>query len=310
MTRLGPTAVLVVVLAAVALAAHQDASGPAVQEARPAFRAGAEAVAVDVAVRQRGRPVTGLRPEDFDVLDNGVPQAIVDLSYERLPIDVTVAFDISASVTPTLLNQLHFAVQQLRQDLGRTDRLRLLTFNHRVRRAVDVTDAPKAIDAAFERIRTGGSSAIFDSIAVALSTAAAADRRHLVVVFSDGQDTISVNTPSVLLDVVRRTTPAVYVVLPIPVPTPGSAFALFRPATDNGREMFLDIAAESGGVVAAMGARESLPGAFRRAFTEFRSSYVLHFVPTGVEQSGVHQLTVRVKRDNVDVRARREYVRR
>jgi VWFA-related protein len=310
MTRGAPIAAVGIVLSAVSLVAHQDTPTPSVQEARPAFRAEAEAVAVDVAVRQRGRPVTGLGVEDFAVLDNGVPQTIVDFSYERLPIDVTVAFDISASVTSRLLDQLYVAVQQLRQDLGRTDRLRLLTFNHRVRRAVDVTDAPAAIDTAFERIRTGGSSAIFDSIAVALAAPASADRRHLVVVFSDGQDTSSVNTPAVLLDIVRRTTPAVHIVLPMPVPTPGSPFALFRPATDNSREMFLDVAAESGGLVVAMGARESLPGAFRRAFTEFRSSYVLHFVPTGVERRGVHQITVRVKRDNVDVRARREYVRK
>ena len=310
MTRGTPIAAAGIMLAVATMAANRDTPGPAGQETGPAFRAGAEAVTVDVAVRQGGRPVTGLRAEDFQVLDNGVPQAIVDLSYEHLPIDVTVAFDISASVTAGLLSQLHVAVQELRKDLGRTDRLRLLTFNHRVRRAVDVTDAPQAVDAAFERIRTGGSSAIFDSIAVALAAPAAADRRHLVVVFSDGQDTSSVNTPSVLLDIVRRSTPAVCVVLPIPVPTPGSAFALYRPATDNGREMFLDVAAESGGLVVAMGARESLPGAFRRAFTEFRSSYVLHFVPTGVDSGGVHELSVRVRRDNVEVRARSNYVRK
>jgi hypothetical protein len=50
-------------------------------------------------------------------------------------------------------------------------------------------------------------------------------------------------------------------------------------------------------------------GAQRRpALDDFRSSYVLHFVPQGVDERGVHQLEVRVKGTG-EVRARREYVR-
>ena len=51
--------------------------GPfAAQDAPPTFHASAHSVSVDVAVRQRGRPVTGLTASDFALLDNDVPQAI------------------------------------------------------------------------------------------------------------------------------------------------------------------------------------------------------------------------------------------
>jgi hypothetical protein len=33
------------------------------------------------------------------VLDNNVRQTVTDLSFEKLPVDVTVALDVSASVT-------------------------------------------------------------------------------------------------------------------------------------------------------------------------------------------------------------------
>ena len=45
------------------------------------------------------RPVTGLKAADFELLDNGVPQEITEVAYERLPIDVTFLLDVSASVT-------------------------------------------------------------------------------------------------------------------------------------------------------------------------------------------------------------------
>ena len=69
-------------------------------------------------------------------------------------------------------------------------------------------------------------------------------------------------------------------------------------------------ARETGGLAVAITPNGDLPTSFHRALQEFRDSYVLHFVPTGVERSGAHQLTVRVKRDGVEVRARRNDVRK
>jgi hypothetical protein len=56
-------------------------------------------VSVDVSVQREGRPVTDLKATDFEILDNGVLQEITEITYERLPIDVTLLLDVSASVT-------------------------------------------------------------------------------------------------------------------------------------------------------------------------------------------------------------------
>jgi hypothetical protein len=39
----------------------------------------------------------------------------------------------------------------------------------------------------------------------------------------------------------------------------------------------------------------------------FRSTYVLHYSPRGVDRTGFHVLQVRVNRDNTTVTARRGY---
>ena len=95
-----------------ALGAHSAA--PPSQEQAPVFRAGADVVSVEASVRRDRRAVIGLKSADFELLDNGVAQEITEVSYEKLPIDVTVLLDTSASVTGAALDQLRDALRQLR----------------------------------------------------------------------------------------------------------------------------------------------------------------------------------------------------
>jgi VWFA-related protein len=277
------------------------------QDPQPTFRASADIVAVEASVRRGKRPVTGLTAADFKVFDNGVSQEIAAVSYEKLPIDVTVVLDVSTSVTGWVLNELRRSVRQLRADLGPRDRLKLLTFNMRIRRLADFTEPASIGDAALASLVGSGSSAIFDTVAVALTTPVPAGRRNLIVLFSDGQDSSSISDPDVLLDVARRSTPTVAVVLASPAPeVPASVFGR-APAVPIER-LYGQIAQETGGVVVSTVVGDDLTSAFRRVLAEFRASYVLYFAPVGVARAGVHTLDVRVARSGLDVRARRGYV--
>jgi hypothetical protein len=89
-------------------AAPRILSGRAQQQ--PTFRSEINAVVVDASVRDRSRrAVTNLQPADFVVIDNGVPQEVDNVSYGKLPIDVTVALDVSYSVTGVVLERLRRA---------------------------------------------------------------------------------------------------------------------------------------------------------------------------------------------------------
>jgi hypothetical protein len=52
---------------------------------------------------------------------------------------VTVALDISSSVTGDTLGQLQRALAQMMKDLSKADRLRLMTFHARLARVVGTT---------------------------------------------------------------------------------------------------------------------------------------------------------------------------
>ena len=289
---------------AVVTAGVSAAGVVAAQDGQQVFRAGTDAVRVDVSVRDGGRPVTNLSAADFEVFDNGVAQQVSAVTYGRLPIDVTVVLDVSRSVDGVMLTYLQRATAQLMRDLEEHDRLKLVGVNTRVSRVMDFTSDVAAVERAVNAAVAGGGSSIRDAAAVALVSAADPDRRHLVVLFTDGADSSSTSSEDTLLEVARRTNAALTVVVPDRLTTYARTPAITRYLG------YLDrLTAETGGSVLTT-ARNSTPP-FGRALGEFRSSYVLYFTPTGVERAGFHSLDVRVRRDgDLTVRARRGYFER
>jgi len=292
--------------------------GAAADRQQAVFRAATDVVAVDVSVRDRARVVTGLRAADFELRDNGVVQEVTDVSYGRLPIDVTVALDVSFSVTGRLLDQLSRAIGQLMADLGPDDRLKLVTFNMRVRRVVDFTRDRAAVEAAVRAAAAGGGTSILDTVSVCLVSAGPPDRRQLVVLFTDGADSMSVTDASTLEAVGQRANTALTVVTPT-VGTPMATVRLPGASLSSGvtfsvpevrpQQTLRRVSADTGGVVIPFNpAGQDLTTTFRRALEEFRSSYVVHFSPRGVERTGYHELSVGIRgRGNLTVRARKGY---
>jgi VWFA-related protein len=265
----------------------------------PSFRAATDAVRVDVSVRQGTRTVTGLTARDFEVFDNGVRQDVTEVSFGRLPIDVTVALDVSFSVTGALLQQLQRAVTQLMRDMRPGDRLKLMMFNMRASRVVDFTTDIRQIEQAMRTTAAGGGTSLYDTISVAMISAPAADRRQLVMVFTDGIDSNSISDPGIVADVVHRTNATLTFLIPTGV-VPVAALRTPVP-------FLTGLAQETGGAVIFAPRTMDLSTPFQTVLERFRSTYVLHYSPRGVDRTGFHVLQVRVKRENAVVTARRGY---
>jgi VWFA-related protein len=311
-----------VLCAAAFLAARgkQEAQTPVLPQAT--FRSTAEAVTVEVSVRNGTRVITGLDAKNFTVLDNGVEQDVSKASYGKLPIDVTVALDISFSVTGAMLDRLRRAIVQMMADLGKEDRLKLITFNMQVSRVVDFTGDEKAVEKAIRATSAGGATSIFDAIGVALVSAEHPDRRQLVVVFSDGEDSMSTTEPQQLTELAQRSHATLTAVLPSGMATAAGprGDGLSGARSVSGRvqvttvqrqesQLYAKLTADTGGIVIPiLSPTEDLTATFRRALDEFRSSYVLYFTPKGVDRGGYHELIVTVPQDKAfTVRARRGY---
>jgi VWFA-related protein len=259
---------------------------------RPTFTTGIEAVRVDVLVTGNGRPMQGLRPADFEVLDSGVVQQVEILTVEELPLSLVLAFDLSDSVTGERLDHLRAAARVVLDRLGRGDRAALLTFSHLVTLRQGSTPDIGAVSRSLAGASPGGDTALVDGAFAGLMLAESDPGRTLVIVFSDGVDTSSwLPAPSVL-DAAKRCHAVVYSV---------SAGAS-RPA------LFLrDLSAATGGTLFEVRSTRTLPAIFSDILAEFRQRYVLSYTPRGVPTNGWHPLDVRVKRRHAAVKARPGY---
>ena len=111
------------------------------------FRGGTDLVTVDVNVNSGKKPVTGLRPEDFEVYDSGVRQVVTDVTYGRLPIDLRLVFDTSGSIDDVELQTYVRAMKQIAQSLQPQDRCDIVTFSRRIVEAAALQPPPVKIDA-------------------------------------------------------------------------------------------------------------------------------------------------------------------
>src|SRR5687768_7388162 len=195
-------------VAATLLAAIACGSMVAAQTAT--FSSRLEVVRVDVLVSDNGRIVRGLRPADFEVVDNGVVQQIDLATFEELPINVILALDMSQSMVGERLEHLRAAGRAVLDGLRREDGAALLTFSHMVRLPQALTREAGRVRQALDRVQPSGSTALVDGVYSAMTLAGSDAGRDLLLVFSDGLDTASFLTPARVLEAARRTDATVY----------------------------------------------------------------------------------------------------
>jgi hypothetical protein len=275
---------------------------------QPVFRSTAVGVSVDVSVKKGNTPVANLTAADFALSDNGVPQVVESVQIETVPVDVTLAVDVSGS-TRGLLGRYRSDVAAIAQLLRPVDRLRLIAFGSEVDEPLRLGSI--AGRAPVERLAASSYSAVYDGIAAALLRPTGIDRRHLIVAFTDSYDNRSVVSPELLAAAASRSESVLHIVSREP-PSMGASEmlvnGLFWPP------VALDAVAEAtGGLRHTPAAWITEPGGslvfdFSRIFDDFRQSYVLRFRPTGVPLQGWHELTVGLRlKGNYKIRARRGY---
>jgi VWFA-related protein len=97
------------------------------------FRSDVALVRVDAQVVNRdNRPITGLGLRDFVLRESGKAQTIQAVDAEKMPIDLLLLLDVSASMRPhvqRIANASHEAMRQLRED----DRIAIMVFDRATR---------------------------------------------------------------------------------------------------------------------------------------------------------------------------------
>lgn len=299
------------------------AVGAAGQEQRPAISVKVDGVQIDVQVTRRGRPVAGLRLDDFELRDNGVVQRIESVTRGDVPLDVFLVLDSSRSVEGERLEALAAAARIAVNTLAPQDRIALLTFSHRLSGPARLSSERAAVLTAIDRMTASGATSLLDALYAALVLRDSSPYRALVIVFTDGHDTSSWLPPSAILDVAKQTDAVVYGVTlataqpkrdPIILPPTGAELlaGVVVPPGPTGRgqatSFLQELAAVTGGRLLDTAEPRRLRELFAQAVREMKTRYVLSYTLEGVPRAGWHALTVNLTRHKADVAARRGYV--
>ena len=255
------------------------------------FRSSIEVVEIDVSVMRGSQPVQGLTSHDFALTDNGVAQQVESVVVDRLPLNVTLVLDSSRSLIGERLAQLVQAGNALTTALRADDRAALVTFSHQVALTVPMTTDRQAIRSALASLEARGSTALRDAVHLAIQLDPHDRARSLLLVFTDGHDTVSWLTEDAVLDTVRRSGVVIHVV---------------RVESDA----FLDrLTQAAGGRTWSATSDRQLRELFTRALDEMRARYLLSYIPRGADTAGWHSVKVSLNNVRGDVTARPGYSR-
>jgi Ca-activated chloride channel homolog len=256
------------------------------------FRSRAEGVRVDVLVMQNGHPVRGLRAADFELRDEGVPQKIALADVDKIPLNVVLVLDSSASLEGQPMEYLRSAATGLLGALNSADRAALVSFNEAVAIRAEPSIDRAPLLKALHTLEANGTTSLIDGVGAGLALSDPRGGRSLTVVFSDGVDTSSWLEATSVSKAAERADAVVYGVV-----------------TETARrDPFLPkLTAATGGRVLEIPSLDKLSDAFTSILDEFRTRYILAYTPADVPAGRWHRIEVRVKGRRVTVDARRGY---
>jgi len=281
------------------------------------FRSGVDGVTMQVSVLHGNRPVGGLTDQDFELLDNGVPQTLSTFASEKFPIDMTLLLDLSGSVDGPLLQRLKAAITDTARSLGPNDRLRLISVSHVLHEVFGFRPGNEPLP--LDELTAQGATSLYDGLAAALMRNSEHPRRQLIVAYTDGHDSTSILDETAVKDIARLSDATADLVVAIPAgdDTDGAGHRLTqRPGTLEGvlsgpvtttraatarddERLLRDLAelvAPTGGQVVPLNRGDSVSKLFGAALERFRAGYILQYVPKGVAPEGWHDVTISVKK--------------
>jgi Ca-activated chloride channel homolog len=260
------------------------------------FVSGVNVVEVYASVTDaRGEPVAGLSRGDFELVENGQAQTISTFTEGQFPLSVAIAIDRSFSMAGARLDRARAAARVFLDELRPSDEAMVIAIGSEVEIAAPLSTDRSQQAQAVARIDAFGTTGLHDAIVRAVDAVQPAKGRRALVLLSDGADRYSTATASDALERARHADVMIYPV----------ALGSSRPP------LFAELSSATGGRSFQAADPKVLPDTLRRIARELRQQYLLGYTPARpvVPGSGEwRSITVRVKRPDVQVRARDGYL--
>jgi Ca-activated chloride channel family protein len=262
---------------------------------------------VDVFVNvtdKNGAIVGGLTRDDFAVTEDGRPQQIAVFEKQsEMPLNLTLAIDTSGSVKKDMSDEAAAARRFAHAIVRQQDKMSVLQFATEVRELTPFTNNLGQIDRGLGQLHSDFATALYDAIYLGSDRLATRDGRKVLVVVSDGDDTVQSTTYAQALEEALRGEVMIYSLIDVPIEASAGR-------DTGGEHALITLSEQTGGKHFYVGSG-GLDAAFKQVSDDLRTQYLLGYYPHNQEPGRIfHRIKVTVPRAsdaNFDVRHKTGY---
>jgi VWFA-related protein len=254
---------------------------------------------------KKGRFVTDLNKDDFEVFESKKPQTIIEFAAETdLPLRLAILIDTSNSIR----DRFHFQQEAATAFIDSTvrpehDKAMIVSFDTAAELVADLTDNIGDLEKAVANLRPGGGTSLYDAIFFACRDKLMEDQplykfRRAMVILSDGEDNQSRYTRDQALEMAQKADVNVYTIS-----------TNITHSDTEGDKVLRYFAEETGGQSFFPFKATDLDQDFENIANELRHQYNIFYRPEPIRADGLyHPVEIRVKgHKELIVRARKGY---
>jgi Ca-activated chloride channel family protein len=266
---------ILLMLCCAAAAQQSPAQNPSTSPPETTLKVDVKLVNVYVTVTDaHGAPVAGLTKENFTLQEDGRDQAISVFDKESaLPLSIALAIDTSLSTRHDLPLEQASAKRFARTILRPVDALSVFGFSETVLQSTSYTADLKRIDDGIDHIRLGAATALYDAIYLASRSLDRRQGRKVIVLITDGGDTISKVDYKEAVRAAEEAEGIVYSIIVVPIESSAGR-------ETGGEHALIQLSEDTGGKYYYATSMAQLDDAFRQISDELRTQYLLAYYPS------------------------------
>jgi len=249
-------------------------------------------VNVDVmVVDNNGSPLQNLEKKNFQVFDDGVPQAVTNFGTGEAPMTVCMLIEFASRWWPFLYQALTYSYNFLNV-IHPKDWIAVVSFDLKPQIITDFTQDRSEVRGGLDQLRIPGFSeyCLYDALAFVLDRMKEVHGRKAVVAVVSGMDSFSKLTYDQCLKIVRASDTPIY---PISILEYITIRTHDNITTLQAQNALKTIASYSGGQAYFPRFDQELPSDYQQIAEQLRMQYSLGFVPTNATKDGrFHKLKV------------------
>jgi len=221
-----------------------------------------------------GSPVAGLKKENFVVQEDGREQTISVFDKESaVPLSIALAIDTSLSTRHDLPLEQASAKRFAHMILRPVDALAVFGFSETVLQSTSYTADLKRIDEGIDHVRLGAATALFDAVYLASRSLDRRQGRKVMVLITDGGDTISKIDYKEAARAAEEAEALVYSIIVVPIENSAGR-------ETGGEHALIQLSEDTGGKYYYATSMAQLDDAFRKIGDELRTQYLVAYYPS------------------------------